>query len=277
MLSSSLLGTPEGLCAFFSLFNKEVTKEELQSLLFQSPQKNETFSFERKTSRKKSSDVLKAFQKKACFFGGLLRFLPFVRGVAICNTVAMRVAESESDIDLFIILQKNRLWMGRLFVTVFLHMLGVRRHGEKISGRLCLSFFVTSESLEMKNIALQDGEDPYLALWTATIYPLFGRDVFEQFYTRNREFLKSYGLTFWNAVPQKKEKYFSFPFFVSFGDFLEDKVRNIFLPRTQKKRDMLTDSSGTILSDTMLKFHNVDKREEFREKWKLLLHNPPQK
>lgn len=265
------LGTAQGLSAFFALFDQKISRSEASSLLGRPLTATETGFF---SLHPTPNEMLQRYERRAKFWGGLLGFFPFVRGVAVVNTVAMRTPDEKSDIDLFIIIKSGRLWLSRLMITIFLHLFGVRRHGKKIAGRLCLSFFATEEALEMEKIALPS-DDPYLALWTATIHPIFGYDAFARFTAKNEEFLAHYGLHFWNRLPQKEplkralQWLLELPFRGFFGNFLERKLRSFLLPRAQKKASALTDASGIILSDSMLKFHNTDRREAFALRWQL--------
>ena len=47
----------------------------------------------------------------------IIRYVPFVRMVAICNTLAYNMAKKDSDIDLLIVIKKDRIWMSRLTIT----------------------------------------------------------------------------------------------------------------------------------------------------------------
>ena len=61
----------------------------------------------------------------------LFRAVPFLKFAGVGNTLAMGWPESNSDIDLFIVTRKNRLFTTRLFLTLITSLFGVRRHGEK--------------------------------------------------------------------------------------------------------------------------------------------------
>src|SRR3989344_8782579 len=104
----------------------------------------------------------------------VLRFVPFVEGIAVCNTLGYSNAAKESDIDFFIIARHGRIWLVRLLVTALVSGMGIRRHGQKIADRVCLSFYVSDAHLDISDIAL-DAEDIYLVYWLATLVPIFYR------------------------------------------------------------------------------------------------------
>ncbi len=122
----------------------------------------------------------------------ILKFVPFVRMVAVTGGLAMKNAQPKSDWDLLIVLEHGKIWTGRTLVTALLHILGKRRHGKKISDRACLNFFVTNESLEVIT------KDLFSANEYMFIFPLYGWNVFSRFQIKNqwiRKMKPSYSLT----------------------------------------------------------------------------------
>jgi hypothetical protein len=87
----------------------------------------------------------------------------------------MYSVDADSDIDLFVVTSPRRLWTVRILMTLVFQLLGVRRYGKKIAGRLCLSFFSTTDGLDMSEIAL-DGGDPYLATWVKYLSPILDKN-----------------------------------------------------------------------------------------------------
>lgn len=79
----------------------------------------------------------------------ILRFVPFVRMIGLTGRLAMKSAEAKSDWDLFVVLKSGKIWTGRTLITLAAHILGKRRHGKKITDRVCLNYFVTGNSLEI--------------------------------------------------------------------------------------------------------------------------------
>ncbi|MFA5777747.1 MAG: hypothetical protein WC906_04880 [Parcubacteria group bacterium] len=114
-----------------------------------------------------------------------LRFVPFVRMIATTGRMAMKNTSRNSDWDLFVILKKGKIWTGRTLVTVFIHMIGKRRYGNKIKNRICLNYFITDESLKI-NI---EGRPFEVNLFSANEYsfmiPFFGFKTFRKFQIRN--------------------------------------------------------------------------------------------
>lgn len=192
----------------------------------------------------------------------LLQRCPFVRFAAVCNNVAMDNVNEGSDVDLFFVMKKGRLFTGRFLVTLLLHVLGVRRHGDKISGRFCLSFFVDEDALLFSDIAIKD--DYYLAHWCKTMIPFIDRGVGERIEAEN-SWIPSLKLTREYLLPQR-EPFFEF----LFPDFIENLLAKWQKSRALKKIMKLPRPHGIIVNDHMLKFHDVDRRHELRDKMKAI-------
>jgi hypothetical protein len=102
----------------------------------------------------------------------ILKFVPFVRLVAATGTLSMKNAGRGSDWDLLIAFKKGRIWTGRALVTIVIHLIGKRRHGRKVNDRVCLNYFITTESLEIKIKDLFSANEYYF------LFPLFDSGIY---------------------------------------------------------------------------------------------------
>ena len=241
--------TKQSLAKFFKIFHKDLTASEA-SLLLQG--KGEWSPTEE--SKKQMEKVRK--------YAWVFQLIPGLEAVFFCNTTAFRAADKSSDIDLFIVARDGQIWIVRTFVTVFLQLLGVRRHGNKIKDRFCLSFFATKTGvLNLKSLQIKEGKDPYLAAWCATAECFIARkDFLTEFYAANN-WVGNYGLKFTQVVEPKRIHCWQ----LQLGSVLqllglEWLLRKLLLKRTQKKAECLKDTSGTIVSENYLKFHDKDAR-----------------
>ncbi|MBD3361156.1 hypothetical protein GF366_05150 [Candidatus Peregrinibacteria bacterium] len=205
-----------------------------------------------------------------------LQAVPFLKMVAVCNNLAFGKVNKKSDIDLFIVAKKNRLFIVRSFVTLFLQILGVRRHHKNIKARFCLSFFIDEENLDLSKIAIKN--DIYLAYWIKTMIPIIERNVFKNFLEKNKwaEYYFEDKKEFWNNEYKilKKSKFLNFSRKIfeiilnrKFGDFIEKSLKKWQIKRAKKKIIYAGDKSSIIVSDHILKFHNIDRRREYRRLW----------
>ncbi len=217
------------------------------------------------------SEIEKKLWKKVDRYIPLLRHVPFLRYVSVCNNLSFSNTESGSDIDLFIIAKKNRLFIVRTIVTFLLQILGVRRHGNRIKSRFCLSFFVDDSHLDLANIAISN--DIYLAFWFRYQVPVLDDAVSVDLISAN-EWIKDY---FDDEFTFKQDRLFKNKSWIKSswefalkgftGDFIEKTLRNWQIKRSKKKLTLLEDKSGIIISENILKFHNKDRRREYRNKW----------
>ncbi len=135
--------------------------EEYRGFYFLKGQKN--LVAERIQNDKNSIAKFKIAERVAWW----LRIVPFVRMVAVTGTLAMKNPEQNSDIDFLVMLEKGRIWTGRLSATLMVHLLGVRRHKKKIKNRICLNYFITTGSLEIKR------QDLFAANEYSFVYTVF--------------------------------------------------------------------------------------------------------
>ena len=224
--------------------------------------------------RKTRKFIAEKFWNRVKLYGQYMRAVPFVKMIGVCNNLAHDNPNEQSDIDLFIVVKPGRMWLARLAITLILQFYGVRRYGDKVAGRFCLSFFVTENKLDMSELELKP-EDPYLAYWVKNLTPVYGEKTYEAFKEKNEAWLKTYGLTFSDdrkrhmyLYNERKTKRFAEWIFSGWmGDFFEWVLKKTFKRKTLKNKERLGSNSCVVVTDDMLKFHNHDKRKEYYEGW----------
>lgn len=212
----------------------------------------------------------------------ILRFVPFLRAVYVCNTVAGAIPHEKSDIDVFIVISPNRLWMTRAMITVLLSVFRMRRTAECVNNKICLSFYMTEDHLSLDTVRWGE-PDIYLAYWIDQLVPVFDREVLiERIYHENTWVKRWIPHAFphptshpkWQVSESKISRFFQdkieHVLAGRSGDIIEVKAK-----RWQKKKmgrniHSLQDlpDSRVVVSDTMLKFHENDRREYFRQRWR---------
>ncbi len=214
------------------------------------------------------TEVERKLWNKADRYGKLLRFVPFLRFAGVCNSLSFGLVDEKSDIDIFIIAKKGRLFFVRTIVTLLFHVLGVRRHGKKIAGRFCLSFFIDDSELCLSSLAIE--RDIYLAFWVRKMAPLVNDGVFTDFVASNSRLLAYFDAPILMSDRDFKSSYtgiFSSIFAGGFGNFLEVILMKWQIKRAALKMNLLDDRSGLIVSEHILKFHNIDRRRSYSLKW----------
>ncbi len=206
----------------------------------------------------------------------LLRTVPFVQFVGVVNTLAIDNARPESDIDFFIIVRRRRLWLTRLMVTAFAHLLGVRRHGRRVANRVCLSFFVSDAKLNLEPLSIDAG-DPYLTYWITQVAPMFEREgVWRRFRDHNHWVTRYLPHGFAGSPgPRQTETFLVhtlrwLPELVlssPLGRLFELIARWLQLKHMRRKTGSprLAGMTDVVVNDEILKFHERDRRREYRE------------
>lgn len=225
--------------------------------------------------RENRTVIAQKYWKKVRRFLPLIQCIPYVRMVAVCNTLAFNSPTSESDIDLFIVTKRGKLFLARTLVTILFSLLGVRRHGNKIAGRFCLSFFVSEDALNLQTIH-NSPHDVYLPYWMLSLKPLYGQRTYKQFIAANTWFhdyfpgrIFTEDALFWKqniffrAIARMKELILN----VGIGTLLENSIKKMQMKRHHKNLKHLGPEASVVVNEKMLKFHNVDRRNEFTERF----------
>ena len=214
-----------------------------------------------------------------------LRWIPFVRSVFVCNTLAGGYVKEDSDIDVFVVVQKGRLWLSRLFVTFFLSVTGLRRNKRQIKNKICLSFYVSDDHLDLKDIAI-DEPDIYLMYWLVQLVSVYDPDNILADVQKANAWVKKYLLSEfqpYEILPREKvadsrlsrgfKRVFEIMWTGAYGNFLEAQAKAVQRARMKLTRGSVRDEPDTrvVISDSMLKFHENDRREEYRERWRSLI------
>lgn len=207
--------------------------------------------------------------RRAKFVGMLLRKVPFVRGVAVSQSLAIDNAKEKSDIDLFIITAKNKLWTSRALVNLMLDTFRLR--SLKSKAPICPSFLIVRDSLDLGGAALKP-KDIYLAYWVASLRPLFGKEIFKEFLRENKwirqYFLKvkeldnsPIKLNWFLFIAQKMLEVIFWPL-----SLFENRLRELQIKKI-KKYARKTKNQMLELDKEMAKIHYNDKRSFYLEEW----------
>lgn len=209
--------------------------------------------------------------RRARKWAWIFRWVPFVEEVYLCNSLALAQADKESDIDVFVVMKNGRMFLGRFFLLLIFHILGLRRHGKCVTGRFCFSFLV-DDSVKDFSWFLLNEHDVYFAYWTATLLPLFCAKSLNDKDAQMISSMQSGWLTriFGLTMPKKsfstfgrslKRRILDWIFSGRIGDFLEGACEKWQIKRAQQKWSRLGFPRGVVIEKHVLKFHDQDRRE----------------
>jgi hypothetical protein len=211
----------------------------------------------------------------------LIRFVPFIRALFVCNTVAASSASKKSDVDLFIVVKDGHIWFARLITIVMFDLLGMRIKGTVVADRLCLSFYVSDKQLDLSSAKMKD-DDIYMMYWIDQLVPLFDPDnLLKDIYNSNnwvKEYLPNALAGFDSAKHIRVEDSAISYSLRHLKEYLHDKLfknkaeeiaKKIQLRKFPQSIKDISEENNTnvIVSDKMLKFHQNDRRKYFYDKW----------
>lgn len=195
----------------------------------------------RYNGNQKAAEMIKVAHKIGDW---LIRF-PYVRGVAISGSLSKNYADENSDIDLFIITAKNRLWIARTLMHAFKKLTFLVNKQDYF----CMNYYIDEAQLEIKEKTI------YTAVEVVTLIPLQGDTVMEQFYAANswtREYLPNKIMRISSAKPLKPSIFktiFEKLFNNRLGNLIDTLLMNITSGRWNKKTEQKKlNSKGAVMS-----------------------------
>ncbi len=193
-----------------------------------------------------------------------LSFLPTVLFIGISGSLAMTNARKADDIDLFIIVKKNTIWLSRLLLLLILSLFGLRRSKQSshTANKICLNMLLDEQALLLP----QDRHDVYTAHEIAQVYPLFERHQTYQRFLSANAWVKTYmpnvtsttGITKY-AISEKTGRQSSF---IKFIEKVAGFIQLLYINRT-----ITTET----VNDRLLAFHPMDNRKKILKKYRELL------
>lgn len=137
--------------------------------------------------RRRGNARAKTMLKTAENIAAFLSTFPFVKGVAVSGSLSKNFADENSDIDFFIITEKNKLWLARTFMHCFKKIAIL----QKKQDLFCMNYYIDEKMLQIKE------KNIYTATEIVTLLPLRGIEVFKDFFVENawsKTFLPNHSL-----------------------------------------------------------------------------------
>ncbi len=180
--------------------------------------------------RKTGNELAKKRLQTAKKFSWLISKFPFVRAIMLSGSLSKDYMDSDSDIDYFIITKPGRLWLTRGMLALFKRVFLLNSHKF-----FCTNYLIDSESLEIeeKNI--------YTAMETATLIPIYGKDLCERFVTKNqwtKQYFPNVELHRTAFIPEKVspvKKFFERIFSGTMGEKLDLLFMRLAIQRWKRK------------------------------------------
>lgn len=168
--------------------------------------------------------------KSAFRMSKLISRFPYVRAIFLTGSISKGYMDKESDVDYLIITKPGRLWVCKLFLTLFkkIFLLNSRKV-------FCINYYIDYDHLEIEE------KNVFTATEIVTLIPVWGRKYYDEFYSKNI-WVKNYYPNF----PKRNNKLLDnkislvhrsieFLFDNRLGDKLDDLAMKIFSTATRKK------------------------------------------
>jgi len=233
---------------------------------------DERIYFQNQEEIKKRFNKIKRFE-------WLLQVIPFVRSMAIINSLALGTADAQSDIDFFVVTRKGTLYFVRTIIILLFKSLGLYKTKGKIKEHFCFGFYTTQDNLDFSSILLS-GDDVYFSFWLASMQPIFGEPTYFQTIAINnwvnRDF-PNFVLDRDILARNKNSKVSMFiKFFLEILLFIpavvfEPVLAQVHIRHTFKLPENHWETSTTIANSKMLKLHSLDIRKAVRLKFYQIL------
>lgn len=214
---------------------------------------------------------LKSLKRAAKYF----HLLPAVRAVGAVNTLAWWSTTEKSDIDLFVITRSGHIWSSRFWLVLPFLLVGKRPdHSQHDHGNtqdpFCFSFFASTQSLPMEPICIE--KDYYMAFWIHSLIPIVDRaKTFDSFFKENR-WVSSLIPHAYRRSAHANLQPMRIPAIPVQHRPIESVFRVIQRRRFPENLQSIANvDSRVVVTDEMLKFHENDRREAFRDQFESLL------
>ena len=190
---------------------------------------------------------------------------PYVQAVAIANSCAFDSMTHASDIDLFIVTKKNRVWSARMLAALPAKLKKIRP-GETEIAPLCLSFFVDETALSMEPHLIKD--DIYFAHWADSLCWVYDpHSTREAFRTQNswaQHVLNRPLNIAYTPIHSSSRKQIQKIMSMSDHDAIEKWLRvkqKAIMPQALKTAAEAK-GAGVVISDHVIKMHLDDRRDD---------------
>lgn len=209
------------------------------------------------------SEIEKKYLEKTYKYIKFIKWIPWLKMIWIWNSLAMKSASESSDIDLFIVTEKNIMWFCRILITFIFQILWVRKNAKNHAWRFCLSFFATTDWMDFSNFKVEN--DIYLYFRIVYFKPILNYDeTYKNFLEKNKSWAN---FDDYENILKENEKFVKYKkntskFWSKILWFFDKILKKFFLPKTLKHFEKIWKPYGVVINDDLLKFHNDDIRKE---------------
>jgi len=223
--------------------------------------------------RRRMKNYLRKKIKLAKFISKIFQIIPYIRMIAVCDSVARGTAKPESDIDLFIVAKNNHIFTTRYIAVFLITILGLKSlpKEKKIANKICLSFFLNNKHLNLDRLSKDSKEEILRAEWIMDLIPIFDESHTYLDFVDKNSWVKKINKNYYSVMIAKSKnirslwllyilrKFLEFILFFGIGWILEHIVRSIQVKRLFNFKNAHFGCEKMIINDQIIKLHYIDK------------------
>jgi len=198
----------------------------------------------------------------------IIRLTPFVKMIAVINSLSYNNSRQDSDIDILIIAKKGRLWTARALMILMLEIIGQNKNQWYQAGKFCLGFAFDETRLDLRKIKFQDDID--FTYWLANLTPVYDRGIYHDLIEANhwlRQELPNWVEKKPPRLEPEKLKRIEKMLSGKFGDKLESWLAKIQIAKIWRDPQNKRRGASVIADAAMMKLHPYDQRQQRQKIW----------
>lgn len=199
----------------------------------------------------------------------IIQYVPYVRLISLCNSVACGTSQEESDIDLFIVAKDKHIFTVRYATIFLLTLFGLKIEPQKgkIKDKICVSLFLSDKSLNLDRLNKNKKEEKLRAQWILNTYPLFDESHSYLDFLDKNSWIKKFDSHYYLKMLKKSKnirlsgfifvwrKFIEFVLLFGIGWFIEYIVRLIQLKRLFRFKHAHFGEERMMINDQIIKLH----------------------
>ena len=200
------------------------------------------------------------------------KFIPWIKMIAIANSIGSHNLRSSGDIDFFIITRPNRIWLTRLFCAGSMKLMNLRPTEKNKKNKICLSFYTTTDNLDLSSLRIED--DIKFNYWASFLVPIFDTSsTYEKLVSANAWLINIFPnriplpMSFKRRINSRRKDRVNMLF--NYLEKLAARFQYAIMPKALK--ESMNRDNRVIINDGMLKLHVTDNREIYRDRFKEIM------
>jgi hypothetical protein len=158
----------------------------------------------------------------------LLGKIPWILLLGVSGSVAAYNATALSDVDIFIIVRKNRLWLTRLFVVLLLKFTGKYPMKDGEPGKICPNLYIDEDRMLWK----KENQNVYIAQDILLLQPIINKyNIYLRFIKANNWVFSYFGNMVFELPSRMKKSWVGESFVLDFIDTVLMKIQTRYMKK----------------------------------------------